>query len=177
MSRELEEALRYARLPLSVRALRLRDYGPTLSALGAELAKEGAPLMWDRLEAGRGWIIQGEPVRALQATQALLKAMLVVGLSGVFYSGFGPQMMEVSEDDKFAAFEDVKLVAIGRFYDAAYEHSPYTPRETFDCESFFMSRLGLCTPVLHCRGAFADCRWYSEDLTAALLNTCELVTV
>lgn len=171
------EMLRFARLPIAAGKLRLGNYGPQLAATATALTTDGQSAVRERISEGRGWIVQGEPVRALEATQALLKALLLSGYSGVYYSGFGPHLMETDEDGVIACARDVRVWTVARFFDATYKACPYTDRERFETENFLLGMLGRCTPVLHCRGSLTACDWYSDELTAKLLNTCEVVTV
>jgi hypothetical protein len=177
MDAALKETLRFARLPFASHKLRLANYGPTMATLAKALAGDGRDAVLERLERGAGWIIQGEPVRALEATQALLKAFLLVGQAGVYINGFGPHMLEVSDDDRRLDVVEAKIWAVARFFDRSYRECPYTDRERFETENFMLNHLGDCTPVLHCLGKLTDCKWYSDELTARLLSTCEVVTV
>lgn len=177
MDPAMKEMLRFARLPVASAKLRLANYGPELATLAKALMDGGPEAVQGRIAEGRGWVVQGEPVRALEATQALLKALLLSGYSGVYYSGFGTHLMDTDEDGVIACARDVKVWAVGRFYDCTYKTCPYSARERFDTENFLLGMLGRCTPVLHCRGALTSCDWYSDELTAKLLNTCEVVTV
>lgn len=176
MSDTIRDTIRYARLPMSCRPLRLAQF-PAFAELAAGLQSEGGEFVAERMAANRGWIIQGPPRDGVNASMALLKALLLNGYSGLWRWGFGPELLATPEDESMAWPDEAKVWAFGRVFDMGLPAYPYTLQQRFDVENRLLQDLCDHVPVIHCYGRLEDCTWYSTELIARLFDQCEVVSL
>lgn len=174
---EARRALARARVPAGALSDRLKTFGPDCVKLHKQLDALDGEDLTEFFRSGRGWIVQGAPVKALAAFHCIVKACLLLGQSAVCVDGLGKQLVKPFDDGR-TEVEDARVLGVRRFYDASYKAFPFDAETRFEAEAAFMQQLGeQCTPVLHCTGRFNACDWYSADLMELVLQRCDIITV
>lgn len=173
----LQQALSEAGIPASVAQMKLSAMGKDFEAIAKQMVED--PDAFDaRIASGRGWIVQGDPIKARRATQVLLKACLVCE-KNVYLFGMPnfAEWVKNATDDDWDQHDRLHVMGVLGFHDPSFKTFPLGEEARFRSEALFMEWMARpCTPVLQVGRQFSKCDWYSEGFLQLISETCDVVT-